>query len=54
MKKILTDFINPPIPIRIFDWIACQEGDEEDPNRYGWGETKQEAIEDCLKNCEEN
>lgn len=42
--KIITEHVYPPIPIRIFDWCAFYEGCEEEQN-YGWGKTKEEAIE---------
>ena len=44
-KEIITIFVYPPIPIRIMDWCAYYEGGEEF-GKYGWGSTKEEAIED--------
>ena len=49
MKKIITDYVHPPIPIRDHDWCAYYDGEEEDQN-YGWGRTEQEAINDLLSN----
>ena len=49
MKKIITDYVHPPIPIRYLDWCAYYEGEEENQN-YGWGNTEKEAIED-LEAC---
>lgn len=46
--RILTRFVYPPIPWRIFDWCAYREGHEEDGD-YGWGSTKEEAIDRLLK-----
>lgn len=46
--KIITTFINPPIPSRNYDWCAYYEADEESGN-YGWGATKPEAIENFLE-----
>lgn len=41
--KIVTEFINPPIPVRDFDWSARFDGYEPgDP--IGHGSTKAEAI----------
>jgi len=43
--KIITAYVNPPIPTRSCDWIAYQDGTvEEGP--YGYGFTELEAIED--------
>jgi len=42
---MITYFVNPPIPVRQFDWSAVEEGYEPaDP--IGYGETEQEAIND--------
>ena len=42
---ILTNFVNPPIPVRNFDWQATQDGyDEGDP--VGYGSTESEAVAD--------
>lgn len=46
-RKINTEFVHPPIPIRWHDWIAYYDGEEEDGLR-GIGETEQEAIDDLL------
>ena len=44
-NKIITSFLNPPIPVRSMDWQATYEGyDEGDP--IGRGATEQEAIDD--------
>ena len=43
MKKIITDYVYPPIAIRCFDWCAFYDGEEENKN-YGWGRTEQEAV----------
>ena len=45
--NILTHFINPPVPMRDFDWTAAYEGYEPgDP--IGYGETENAAIADLL------
>ncbi len=41
--EIVTEFVNPPIPIRVHDWIAYRKGYEED-QVYGWGRTEAEAL----------
>lgn len=43
--KIVTQYICPPIPTRDHDWVAYEDGREED-GAYGYGKTEQEAIED--------
>jgi hypothetical protein len=44
-RPIVTAFVNPPIPVRDFDWSATHEGyDEGDP--IGWGRTEAAAIAD--------
>ena len=45
MKKIVTTWVNPPIPICDFDWCAYYDGEEEKGN-YGWGKTEADAIAD--------
>lgn len=50
-KKIITEFVYPPIPIRQWDYVAYFEGEEEEGHR-GWGSTEEEAIND-LKEWEE-
>ncbi len=43
--KIITKCINPPIPLRKYDWEAYYDNyDEGDP--IGYGATEQEAIND--------
>ena len=46
--KIITSFVNPPIPVRNFDWqavLANYDGDD----KIGNGATEEEAIEDLLE-----
>lgn len=43
--KIMCNFIYPPIPYRGMDWCAYVDGTEEQ-DKYGYGETAQEAIAD--------
>ena len=44
-KKIITDYIFPPIPDRNSDWCAYYDGEEE-LGQYGYGRTKEAAIQD--------
>ena len=45
---VRTAHIFPPIPIRNFDWIAYDDGNEEGPT--GFGRTQQDAIDNfCLQ-----
>lgn len=50
--KIVTDHQYPPIPYRNMDWVAFEDGKEED-GIYGYGKTEQEAIDDLLDNLEQ-
>ncbi len=47
--KIVTYFVNPPIPIRTHDWAAYYDGEEE-LGRCGYGKTEAEAKEDLINN----
>lgn len=46
--KIITEYVNPPIPIRYCDWSAVTD-DYEPGDPIGRGETEQEAINDLLE-----
>ena len=48
-RKIVTSYINPPIPIRSNDWCAHYDGEEE-AGFYGWGATEAEAVADFIAN----
>lgn len=52
-RKIVTENVFPPIPIRSFDWCAYFEGDEEAGLR-GWGVTERAAITDLIEQVEED
>lgn len=52
MKKIVTEYVCPPIPVRGADWAAFFDGQEES-GPVGYGETEAEAIEDLLELVEE-
>lgn len=43
VRKIVSDNIRPPIPVRRYDWVAYLDGDGESGAR-GYGETEQKAI----------
>lgn len=46
-RKIITEYVYPPIPDRRWDWRATREGwDLGEP--IGEGPTKQAAIDDLL------
>jgi len=48
MSEIIPEHVNPPIPVRSYDWSAVRR-DYEEGGLVGWGATKQEAVEDLLK-----
>ena len=47
---IITEYANPPIPIRTWDWSAVFYG-YEPGEPIGWGSTEQEAIDDLEESC---
>lgn len=49
--RIKTQNIQPPIPIRSFDWVAWLDGHEED-GPYGYGPTQDDALADLHMNME--
>jgi len=52
MEKIIITFVNPPIPMRSFDWSAHYDGEEE-LGLVGWGRTETEAVIDLVKQKED-
>lgn len=46
--KVITKFINPPVPFRCCDWSAVLSG-YEPGDVMGFGETEQQAIDDLMK-----
>lgn len=46
-KKIITEFVNPPIPWRGDDWSAVRDG-YEPGNPIGRGKTETEAVTDLI------
>ena len=51
-RKIITDYVHPPIPVRRFDWCAYRDGDDE-AGPTGTGATEADAIADLLSLEEE-
>ncbi len=51
-RTIHTSFVNPPIPVRGFDWEAVEEG-YEPGDHIGRGRTEQAAIEALLDQLDE-
>jgi hypothetical protein len=52
MRKIVTEFVYPPIPDRSNDWSATLDGYEPgDP--IGRGRTEQDAIDDLRAQIDE-
>ena len=49
IKDIVIRFIQPPIPIRKFDWNAHREGDEETAGQGGFGKDPFSALEDLFE-----
>ncbi len=50
-SEIVAVHINPPIPIRKFDWMAHFDGGDEEGPR-GFGATIQEAVENLILEAE--
>ena len=50
MRKIITSYVCPPIPIRHLDWCAYYDPEDKP---YGWGATEQQAIDNLIEQCEE-
>ena len=48
MKKIITNYECPPIPVRDYDWLALRE-DWDEGDLIGYGRTEQEAIDDLIE-----
>lgn len=45
-RKIMTNNVYPPIPVRSFDWCAWWDDEGEEAGRYGWGATEEAAVKD--------
>jgi hypothetical protein len=46
--KIITHCIRPPIPMRDFDWVAYEDGNEES-GPCGYGDTENAAVCNLLE-----
>ena len=44
---IVTEYIRPPVPSTMYDWMAFVRGDEEGPT--GYGQTEAEALRDLCE-----
>jgi hypothetical protein len=50
-RRVTLDYVNPPIPIRDFDWCAhFAANDIGDPQ--GYGPTRQAALDDLAEKIE--
>ena len=47
MEKIITEYVRPPIPVRLWDWAATFE-DYDEGGIIGTGPTEHDAIADLL------
>lgn len=47
-QPIIVEFVNPPIPTRMFDYSATRDG-YEPGCPIGYGETKEASIKDLLE-----
>lgn len=47
MRKIVTEYVRPPIPFCDLDWRAVYS-DYEPGDPMGWGETEAEAMADLV------
>lgn len=50
-RRIITENLYPPIPIRVMDWVAYYEDEEPDDDgamACGRGETEQAAIDELV------
>ena len=52
MRKIITEFIYPPIPDGRWDWVAIRDG-YEPGDMIGRGPTEADAIRDLIAQEEE-
>lgn len=45
---IVTEYVRPPVPTSIYDWMACVSGEEE-RGPIGRGQTETEALRDLCE-----
>ena len=59
-RNIKTQYVNPPIPSRSFDWMAWDDNtydgapDSITRNQIGHGQTEQAAIADLMEHFEQH
>lgn len=53
-RRLVVDFVYPPIPDRQFDCCVYDDSLGADASPYGWGRTEDEAIADFFENAEED
>jgi hypothetical protein len=58
-RKVVTDYVYPPIPTRDFDWQATWDDYDPDPEcsrgqNVGWGRTEAEAVADLYRETEDS
>jgi hypothetical protein len=51
MNNIKTEYVNPPIPSRNFDWQATFNWQDGDDDLRGHGKTEADAVLDLLQNA---
>ena len=44
---IVTEYVAPPVPTTMYDWMASIEGEEDSP--IGRGQTETEALRDLCE-----
>jgi hypothetical protein len=49
-RKIIIDYVYPPIPVRGWDYLAYFDGDEE--GLKGWGATEKDAVQQLINQLE--
>jgi len=52
--KLRTDFVNPPIPVRAWDWSAIDDSTYEPGAPIGWGPTRAAAINALVDEIQDN
>jgi hypothetical protein len=46
---IVTEWVDPPIPTTMYDWMAYVEGEQDDNSPTGRGPTETEALRDLCE-----
>ncbi len=50
---IIVENIRPPIPSVTWDWCAYVDGHEENRRLYGYGPTRQDAVDELMEAIED-